>query len=176
MEKICLVIDFDGFHIRDKFHVREFGFTSVPDCEYGSIKFNLKHLVDKMNNKDWKTVNYVKYNISGLTLKPRHMEHCLEEEDLEKRLLQLYDNYKTAERDVIAYKGGNVEEYILKKLNIPYLDLQNLGCPKYDILPPVPIEDCGFHLQISNKAFHCPMQETFAFALWVIKKSKRKHK
>ena len=33
---------------------------------------------------------------------------------------------------MVAYKGGHVEKDLLNKLNIPYLDLETWGCPKYE--------------------------------------------
>ena len=38
------------------------------------------------------------------------------------------------ERTMVGYKGGHVEKDLLVKLNIPCLDLETLGCPKYDKL------------------------------------------
>ena len=37
-------------------------------------------------------------------------------------------------RTVVGYKGGHVEKDLLQKLNIPSLNLETLGCPKYDDL------------------------------------------
>ena len=33
---------------------------------------------------------------------------------------------------MVAYKGGHVEKDRLNKLNIPCLDLETWGCPKYE--------------------------------------------
>ena len=55
--------------------------------------------------------------------------------------LQLYNQYKTDERTVVAYKGDQVEKDLLNKLNIiPYLDLETLGCPKYEQLKEAIVE------------------------------------
>ena len=37
-------------------------------------------------------------------------------------------------RTVVAFKGGHVEKDLLNKLNIPCLDLETWGCPKYEQL------------------------------------------
>ena len=39
---------------------------------------------------------------------------------------------KTFERTVVAYKGDHIEKDLLSKLDIPCLDFETLGCPKYD--------------------------------------------
>ena len=54
--------------------------------------------------------------------------------------MQLYNQYKTDERTVVAYKGDQVEKDLLNKLNIPCLDL----------------ETCMGLLQVSTvKAYEC---------------------
>lgn len=53
---------------------------------------------------------------------------------------------------------------LLNKLNIPRLNLELYGYPKYDMLKEMIIEpllSCGFHL----KQGHCPMTECHRFWL-----------
>ena len=68
---------------------------------------------------------------------------------------------------MVAYKGGHVEKDLLNKLNIPCLDLETWGCPKYEQLKQTivePLPSCGFHL--NDIIHHCPMTECHAFWLW----------
>ena len=48
-------------------------------------------------------------------------------------------------------QGGHVEKDLLMKLNIPWLDLETLGCPKYDklrhIIPQEKLFPSFFHFQ-----------------------------
>ena len=55
--------------------------------------------------------------------------------------------------------GGFQRKDLLNKLNIPCLDLETWGCPKYE-----PLASCGFHL--NDNIHRCPMTECHAFWLW----------
>ena len=68
--------------------------------------------------------------------------------------------------DLVAYKAGRVVKELLKELNIPSINLEDFGCPKYDKLPEPKINDCGFHIA---KRLHCPKKEGVAFATWIKK-------
>ena len=68
---------------------------------------------------------------------------------------------------MVAYKGGHVEKDLLNKLNMPCLDLETWGCPKYEQLKETivePLSSCGFHL--NDNILHCPMTECHEFWLW----------
>ena len=41
---------------------------------------------------------------------------------------------------MVAYKAGHVEKDLLNKLNIPYLDLETWGYPKYEQLKETIVE------------------------------------
>ena len=36
---------------------------------------------------------------------------------------------------VVAYKGGTLEKKLLIQLQIPYVNLEDFGCPKFEYLP-----------------------------------------
>lgn len=169
LTNICLIIDLDGFTINKIFRVREMGFCSITKQTYGSFRFNLSHLLNEMNETDWKTVCYLQHNLHGLTLEPHPEEQdCLKEKDINKIILQLYEKSKTAEKYVVGYKGGTFERDLLEKLQIPYLNLEDFGCPKFEHLSEPQMKDCGFHIKIHN--VHCPMKECVAFAYWLYEK------
>ena len=71
---------------------------------------------------------------------------------------------------MVGYKGGHVEKDLLNKLNIPSLNLETLGCPKYDVLRSDDLKyvnllpSCGFHKD--DTRHHCPVTECHAFYLW----------
>ena len=46
----------------------------------------------------------------------------------------LYENSRTSELDVVAFKGGHVERDLLTRLPIPFIDLEEYGCPKIEKL------------------------------------------
>ena len=68
---------------------------------------------------------------------------------------------------MVAYKAGHVEKDLRNKLNIPYLDLETWGCPKYEQLKETivePLSSRGFHL--NDNIHYCPMTECHAVSLW----------
>ena len=71
---------------------------------------------------------------------------------------------------MVGYKGGHVEKDLLNKLNIPSLNLETLGCPKYDVLRHEHLKytnlspSCGFHQD--DTRHHCPVTECHAFYVW----------
>ena len=79
----------------------------------------------------------------------------------------LYQDYSTPVRTVVEYKGGHVEKDLLNKLNIPSLNLETLGCPRYDVLRSQDLKyykllpSCGFHKD--DTRHHCPLTECHAF-------------
>ena len=79
-------------------------------------------------------MNFAKHNIHGLTYQPRYQEGAYEHDEVDIVLLRLYSQFKTEKRTVVAYKGGHVENDLLNKLNIPCLDVETWGCPKYEQL------------------------------------------
>ena len=82
----------------------------------------------------------------------------------------LYQDYSTSDRTVVGYKGGHVEKDLLNKLNIPSLNLETLGYPKYDVLRS---QDPKYYKLLSSSGFHkddsrhhCPVTECDAFWVW----------
>lgn len=64
----------------------------------------------------------------------------------------------------MGFKGGHVEKDLLLSLNIPYIDLEQWGCPKFDKLPRPLGLGCGCHA--NAETHHCPQLECEAFWTW----------
>ena len=73
----------------------------------------------------------------------------------------------------MAYKGGHLEIDLLKELNIPTVNLEDLGCQKCELLTGQhgidPIPDCGHHKRLAR---HCTMVECQAFWIFLTKQEK----
>ena len=129
-DSLCLVIDL-GFFVQKKFQVCEMGYYSWKD-HFGHHAFFQPAALKHLSHKDKKTVNFAKHKIHGLAYQPRYQERVNEQDQADIVLLRLYNQYKTFERTVVAYKGGHIEKELLNKLNIHCLDFETLGFPKYD--------------------------------------------
>lgn len=168
---ICAVIDIDGFHTSTTFYPREFGYTSLTKRTNESFRFKLNHLAKQLSSKDWKTVRYCTRHIHGLRFCTHPQEKDLHDAETLKQLIQcMYNDNKTLEKYIIAYKGGCVEKQILDELEIPSVNLEDFECPKYEHLPKPSIKDCGYHSKYAyNNAYvHCPKVECYAFADWIM--------
>jgi len=166
MERICCVIDFEGFYLSSKreFVIREIGYIGMDWDSAVSLRFDLTEFVNELSAKDWQTISYVKRHVSGLTFRPLKSEFVFSYSDLNKRILRIYDMLKTQEKYIVAYKGGNVERQKLFDLNIPSVNLEMFGCPKFNVLSDGSDPTCGFHIASD---VHCPRAEVLCFRNWM---------
>ena len=121
----------EGFFVQKKFQLCEMGYYSWND-HFGRHAFFHPAALEHLSHNDKTTVNFAKHKIHGLTYRPRYRERAYEQDQADIVLLRLYNQYKTFERTVVAYKGDHIEKDLLSKLDIPCLDFETLGCPKYD--------------------------------------------
>lgn len=171
--KVCMILDLEGFFVEKTFRCRELGYYTWQE-KYGRYAFYMKTSWRNLSRRDIKTVSYVKYKVHGLTYQPRREEKAFEYYRVEDILRDLYEEVKYKDRTVVAYKGGHVERDLLNKLNIPCLNLEHYGCPKYDVLKDEfhnVLPSCGFHL--NDKLHHCPIKECETFWLWLQNKNKQ---
>ena len=143
---VCLVTDLEGFFVQKKFQLHEMGYYSW-DEHFDHHAFFQPAALKNLSHKNKKTVNFAKHNIHRLAYQPGYQERAYEHDEVDIVLLRLYSLLKMEKRTVVAYKGGHVEKDLLNKLNIPCLDLETWGCPKYEQLKQMivePLASCGF--------------------------------
>ena len=87
---------------------------------------------------------------------------------LESTVRSFYDEVKRHVRSVLAYKGGHIEWDLLKKLDIPCVNLERFGCPKAEELMKhlIWLETCGNHMT-ADAYLHCAKVEVEAYAYWL---------
>jgi len=167
MDNICCIISFEGFLVGGKYLVREMGWVNVRTGKSDSIRFNLQPYYSKMcqNSKDKSGVAYITNRISGLSFKPASGEHTIDLDLLDSKILEIYNSCKSDDKDTVAFKGGQVEQDVLKRLGIPYENLEDFGCSKYKELKENHMTTtCGFHM----KGLPCPLDKVIAFKAWVL--------
>ena len=173
MNDICLCVDLDGFHVEGDFIAREMGWCDKSGLQMGFQHYSHNYEWFTLSEKDKRIVNYVRNRMTGLTFKPAPVEWergCIgSQESVVKDILSLWERFKTPKQCVVAYKGGTVEKELLVQSQIPYVNLEDFGCPKVEHLPEYYFSfiDCGCHLNNSrNRRFHCSMGECYAFMRW----------
>ena len=167
-DNVCLVIDLEGFYVQGAFQLRELGYHSWQG-DAGRHSFFQRVMYRDLPDKDRRTVGVVCRKIHGLSYQPSEVGDPTDPRNLHYLLHRLYRKFATEHRTVVAYKGGNIEKELLLNLGIPCVNLELLGCPKYDVLRRQCLREdllpgCGFHSRPT--IHHCPLTECHDFWLW----------
>ena len=167
LDKICLIIDMEGFLI-PKFYCRELGAANYLGG-YDSHFYEIPMKYTDLLPTQLKQVMYVLRRIHGLPFTPSFFENAKPQDQLKVDMLNMYHFYKTPERSVVAYKGGHIEWDLLKYLDIPSVNLEVYGCPKVIDLLHLGLGyeawDCGHH-QLTN-GVHCSVLECQILMEWL---------
>ena len=166
LQRVCLIVDFEGFFVKKAFLYRELGWRNWSG-ERGSRRYKLPYRFVQLSDKDKRTANYTTNHVNGLPFNARPMEAAVPSDRVPDDVVSLYERHRTTTRDVIGYKGGNAERDLLHKLGIPSVNLEDFGCPKFEHLVICgfePCTGCGSHIRPS----HCAMVECDVFFRWVI--------
>ena len=117
-------------------------------------------------SEDRCTANYCTDHVHGLNYHPYLDELCHLAEDIQDDVTALYAQHKTPDRPLVAFKGGMIERRWLTAWGIPNIDLEPLGCPKFDDLPRLTsVTLCGHHQDPLRH--HCPKVECYHFVQWM---------
>ena len=168
-DNLCLILDLEGFFINKKFHGRELGYVTW-NGDHGRHAFSLPIPYETLQDQDKRTVDFLCHKIHGLKYQPSRQERFQNPLVIGILVKQIYeDSSKSSkgQRTVVGYKGGHVEKVLLEKLNILSLNLEIMGCPKYDVLRTQfdsLLPSCGFHKD--DTIHHCPVTECHAFWKW----------
>ena len=136
MDKICAVIDIQGFQLSDKFVPREVAMVSenFSQCFEINPELNFKDL----NEKDRQTVIHTTKFLNGLHILPfndRNFCYLPKESDIGDILKFLYNVVATDEKPFIAVKNQQTLQYLIN-FNIPHIDLNDstLNFPNYNAI------------------------------------------
>ena len=164
VDNLCLIVDLDGFFVDGRFQPRELGYYSWQG-DRGVHFFDVTTPYKKLNKKDRATVSYVSKHIIGLPYRPSDGERPVHHPRALRGILQrLYKEFRTEFRTVVGYKGGHYEKELLMAYNIPHFNIEQWGCPKYDVLHCCDDPGCGNHKDIS--VHHCAQLECETFWNW----------
>ena len=162
MSAICCCVDVDGFRVQGQFQTREVGWCDWERKRVGCYHYRPSIPYSSLNAVDKRTVSYVQAYVTGLPYYPGWRERDVREQHRVKDdIVEIWRKCKTPFARKVAYKGGHVERDLLDDLSIPSVNLETLGCPKYEQCTPLPF-DCGCH----DNCTHCSMSEAFAFMHW----------
>lgn len=168
---VCGVLDFSGSFYNGVFLVREVGMIGLgrsirtAKTEVFDYKpfMSLFSEISEPPNKRRRT--------SPVRTSPMRSQQIVYDINaLPERIMRFYNNVKTKENKVVAFKGGHVEKDVLEELEIPYLNLEDLGCPRFDDMDTKDLKRlaCPYHKRMK---IHCPAVEVTAFRKWYLQNS-----
>ena len=159
---VCLVIDLECFRVRGQPCYRELGYCTWQGHS-GRVAFLPRHPFHQLHRDDKRQIAFLTKHIHGLTYLPSDTEQAVST-PVDDVVQRLYADSACDHRRCVAFKGGHLERDVLLRLNIPYLDLETLGCPKYNLLRRGDEQTCGHHA--SPGRHHCAMAECRVFFDW----------
>ena len=128
-DKICCVMDAQGFVKGKKFYPRELSILSDTHKQTILCDTHLDRV--DLTEKDRKTNNFLSNNILGMAMSPQDLDiKEATEDNAELMIVMLYDKVKTRRREVVAIKNYQLAE-ILDDWGIPYVDLSRYHCPNF---------------------------------------------
>lgn len=172
MDRVAMIMDMDGFQHEGDFLCRELGVIQSSRTRAIPIsrRFRLNHIT--LSSKDWRTAMYVGKRIHGLRFRARERD-AKPLEQLEEIVERFYEGYRRPGKNVVAYKGGRYERQLLSEMNIPSLNLEKFGCPRFEeLLTEADLEwQCPWHSEILEEyrhRCHCVRSEVSAFNRWML--------
>ena len=138
---------------------QELGRCDHTGQDYGSIGSKPCMPWPDQSAKDRRTAYHCTRYVHGLPYYPRESYHVASE--LLADVRRLYQQYQTTERFTVAHKGG-IEGIWLTTWKIPNLDLDTLGCPKFESLPRLSFVGSCAQRQDPLR-HHCPQVECYHF-------------
>jgi len=173
LRQVCAVLDFECFHHKTLLFYREIGFAPIHDDKVINLHITPSFLPPCNDRALWRTFNTLKFFVHGLDLYPDQNELQISQDSVSGVIRALYQYAKTPEQYIIAYKGGNFERQILQHLNIPHINLEEVGCPAYGSLSMEEKAfythfDCGQHRHANGDVDHCPAKEVSFYRHWIL--------
>lgn len=126
LSNVCVVLHVDGYYVGGKLQIRELGYQALAkNFTPNSVHFMVE---EPTTNIDVRMAEYSFRHIHGLPL----FGGSLPQDLVDFSLSRIYNCNKTEERPYVAINDQKDLEILLNKLNIPYIDLQKIGCPSDD--------------------------------------------
>lgn len=168
MFNVDFIIDIDGFPVGGSIFYKE---VAIYNCHNRNvhlyhIKLPKSLIADGYHRKE---VRFCTKNIHGMLLKNFHNDISYEE--FIKKIVEMDPN----KEKIWSYKGGIVERKLLNSLYMKHLNLETLGCPRFDqLLGKYNVKEipCNRHTAFSpydkSRIVHCSGYEVKVFGCWLV--------
>lgn len=155
VRNICGIIDLCGEQIGNHFYVRELAAISTER--------NVRKPIAKFF--DFKPFAF---DIFLRTRRQPRLPRVYDIRELDEQIRSIYETLKRPGKELPAYKEGQCERERLTSLNIPHVDLEQFGCPRYEVIKgrrKYTRAGCRYH-RLKRK--HCPRSEVLTFKSWLL--------
>ena len=166
--QVCAVIDAQGFTVDKVFHPREVSIISDQFKQSRLLNTGLSYKI--MTAKDRRANNYVSNNLLGLSFGNTNnygLNWFID--DANQVISAMYGSAKTENRQYVAIKNHQMIT-TLEKCSIPYINLEDFGCPKMDLLKLIyDTKYCNFHdREVPNEdLLICAEQKVVCLWKWI---------
>jgi len=157
--EVTAIFDMDGYTVDGVFKCKELGWKYLNHPTAYSFFFHHGNL-HNLSAKDRFSANYIYQNVFDIGYGeywPGMLKGC----EVERMVDRLHGQGR------VAFKGGHYERDMLTELRIPFLNLEDVGCPKVDKL----LEDCPFSYPTCGhhrkEKCHCPREEVSVMEWWL---------
>lgn len=130
VSNICAILDLALFTHKNFSSIRELGWIEITDERPLNVQVHPGTL-PLHDQAALRTFRYVKYQVHGLDFYPSTTTGYLHNSDIRHLVKSLYDSAASQVEDVVAYKGGCAEKKLLDELQIPSVNLDDVGVPVF---------------------------------------------
>lgn len=115
LQQVCLVVEMDGFFFKrfrgsktpPVFLARDMGWCDWTGQHCSSYHYGHSYLYHQLSLRDRRTVQHTWKRITGLPFYPLPDEKARPQSQLKADLQCLYDQQKTPDKTIVAFKGGH---------------------------------------------------------------------
>ena len=160
LKNIIACLDMQGFYVNDKFVPREIALVNDEICARDCIKTGLS--LETLSEIDIGRCLYLSHHFHGLGLDPSNDDAVTLEEVLEH-----IKSYVTpTETNYFGVKNHMLEK-LLTDNGIPYLDLNEIGCPSVRFLDSMYNQDCNCKHHEKSPVYRCALRKCKNLWKWV---------
>ena len=127
---ICLIIDLESFFIQKQFYCGELGRANTQGT-YGYVHYQQSFRREELTCKEQKTAKFVINKIHGLSFNNQASEIASPLTKLKEHVQELYENAKTPERWIVAYKKGLPRKRLSETIEHSCTQFGRFGVPSY---------------------------------------------
>jgi len=164
LDRVCAIVDAQGFSVGHSFYVRELTVKGVESCI--TLEFDPRINEEELTERAQRTIRYQTEYVHGLSLRP--WAKVRSSRDIVKVLKGLYKVFKYGDERYFACKNQKLA-VILRKAQIPFVDLKEYGAPPMRELDRDYGGDkfCRYHNSNERSSWTCSERKARHLSMWL---------